>query len=404
MIASRVAAVLGRLSRTVGAMTLASPPSCRVLVFDREGADVVGRMVLSDIPHAVFESRGERFYVAPRVLVRMARHFSAVRAAARPGELPDGLRGLAQAIWRSYLLACFDLMRPGVVVTYIDNSAAFQWVSRRVRGPVFLAVQNGSRLRPNVHDWLPRPPRAGSVISMPHLYCFSRYEPELYARFGHEVDEYHVVGSIRGDYYRDVVAPQRRDRPSYDLCIVSEWEASLFEPDTPFPAVGAALRRLYAHLTRFLSEHDHAVVVALRSPDPREARFFADAFGARAVLVASDRGSMSTYAAMDDSRVIVTLNSTAGREAFGWGHAVLFCNLTGDDGYRPPRADALWLLEEPDYGAFAAALSRLLGMPREEFVARARAALPYIMHHDPMHPAHETIRGDIRRALAGVAA
>ena len=395
--------VLSRLARVARAMTVASPRAARVVVFDREGAEVLAQMALRDVPHLVLDVRGERYYVSARLLWGMARRFIRVRTAAAPGELPGGMRGIAELVWRSYLLACLDVIRPDVVVTYIDNSAAFQWASRNAGRGTFIAVQNGSRLRPNVRDWLPAAPRAGSVISMPHLYCFSRFEPELYARHRHRVDEFHVVGSIRGDFYRCVVGPARRSRAAYDLCVVSEWEASLFRPDSPFPAVGAALTQLYAHLARFLAAHDCRVVVALRSPDPAEHAYFASLLGARATLVPGNRAEMSTYAAMEDSRVILALNSTAAREAFGWGHPVLFCNFTGDEGFGPPRRDPLWLVEDRGYAAFADALQRLLDMPSAEFAERARDAMPYIMHHDCARPAYDAVRAHVGAVLATAA-
>jgi hypothetical protein len=238
---------------------------------------------------------------------------------------------------------------------------------------------------------------------MPHFYCFSEYEPELYVEFRHDVDTFHVVGSIRADYYRTTFAPRRESRCIHDLCIVSEWEASLFEANTPFPAIGAGLTLLYRHLGRFVSEHEYGVVVALRSDDPRESAFFRDLLGTRAQLVKADRPAMSTYAAMDDSAVIVALNSTAAREAFGWGKRVLFCNLTGDSGYGPPRTDPLWLVDRPEYAAFRDALRSLLSLSDEEFVSRSRKAGPFMMKHDLARPSHAVIAHDVRAALEGAA-
>ena len=117
--------LLSRLTRVARAMTPADPPAARVVVFDREGAEVLAQMALRDVPHMVLDVRGERYYVSPRVLWRMVRRVAGVRAAARAGELSGGVRGIAETVWRSYLLACLDVIRPDVVVTYIDNSAAF---------------------------------------------------------------------------------------------------------------------------------------------------------------------------------------------------------------------------------------------------------------------------------------
>lgn len=378
-----------------------NPERAPVMVFDEEGAGFLAQTILPGIPHSVLPVRGEKYFLSPGMVSRISRRIRSVHAAAKPGELAAGPRGEAELFNRAYLLAATEIAQPKVVVTFIDNRESFHWLSRNYPAATFIAVQNGSRLRASVRDWLPPRPRAGSIISIPHFYCFSRYERELYEDAGHDVGAFYPVGSVKADYYRSDIAPGRKDRRRFDLCMVSEWEASLFSGNSAFPAVTAGLTVLYSHLEKFVAGHNGAVAVALRSDDPAERAFFERIFRGKAAIIPSDRKAYSTYAAMDDSGAIVALNSTAAREAFGWGKRVLFGNFTGDPGYGPPRGDELWLVENTDYAALEKALDRILAMPDSDFSLRARRAMPYMMHHDPSAPAHRVISAHVRQLIGG---
>ena len=107
---------------------------------------------------------------------------------------------------------------------------------------------------------------------------------------------------------------------------------------------------------------------------------------------------MSTYFTMDRSVVVLSVYSTAVREAFGWGKKVLFCNFTGNEDYSSPR-DGLWSLNEPDYEIFKDRLNYIYNMDMEKYIEMTRGYSKYLMNYDFKNPAHQVIRNMILKEL-----
>jgi hypothetical protein len=357
--------------------------SSDVLVFDATGSDVLALTALAGIGHSVLPSRAERIHVSPGIVVRAIAN--AVRWGGRDLLRP---RRLASVLYRSWLLACVQRARPRAVVTFVDNSFPFQWVSRRYPRARFFAVQNGARYRHDVSTWLPPRPLPGSDISMPDLLCWGTFEPELYARYGHHVDRFHPVGSLRGARYREM-NPAPPAEAAFDVCLVSQWTDA--SGSRIFPEIDRGARRITEYVGRYVTEHPLRLCVALRSSDPDEAGFFRSQLGNAAELVAYDPAAMSTYGAMDRSEVVVTFCSSAATEAFGWGSKVLCVNLSGDDNYDFPRLGP-WALPESTYEEFGRALDALRGAPLDPYLRESAEARAYTMAYDMACPPDRYLR------------
>ena len=158
------------------------------------------------------------------------------------------------------------------------------------------------------------------------------------------------------------------------------------------------LEGVYALTVRLLRETNLSIAVALRFDGCREERqFFDGLFDGKAVLVESDRANFSTYRAIDQSRLAITLNSSSCWEALGWHHKVLFCNPTTDEYFAMPKG--LWYIEGSDYEAFRRRVLEVLEMPQDEYVLRVRDGARYIMNFDPENPPHRQIRKAVLAAL-----
>ena len=99
----------------------------------------------------------------------------------------------------------------------------------------------------------------------------------------------------------------------------------------------------------------------------------------------------TTYAAMDRSSVIVTVNSTAAFEAFGWGKKVLFCNLSGDDFNQAPLPE-ICTMNVNNYEMFKTKLDYLRQLSENEYRELIQTHARYLMNYDFDNPAHRIIR------------
>lgn len=389
--------VIKALGQALARIRFGAPAPADVVVFSQHGSDVISRMLLWDIPHQILDTAPPRIFLSARLLVRLM-----VRAISihepNPFAGSKRLRFRLGLLLRIYLLACLDVMKPRLVITFVDNDYAFQWASRRLPGTAFFAVQNGTRLPYDVSSWLPPAPHPAHHMSMPHFFCFGEHVRDLYTRFGHDIDHYHPVGSVRSSFYRSRLSAPTGQQV-YDLCLISQWTADLDRPDGPLPEIRRSLGILHNYVRRFASERELRLCIALRSSDSRESRFFAEFFGPSAIIIPNDRVRMSTYAAIESSGTALTMDSTVGWEAFGWGHKVLFCNCSDHENYNFPSAGP-WSIEHCDYEQFKMKLDELRHMDNAAYYAQSRPAAKYVMNHTDDGRTIETIRSAIRNTGA----
>jgi surface carbohydrate biosynthesis protein len=346
-----------------------------VVVFDREGSEVLGKFVLRDIPHFVLCSRQELIYFNPRVVIFFLKNV--LRLYHDPLSLGT--------LHRIYLLSCIEILAPKIILTFIDNSYDFQWIARHYSNGKCYAVQNGMRLSINLTKWLPAAPHPASKIYLPNFLCFGNFEKDMYRYYGHEIDRFHPVGSLRGGYYLNRLR-SRRINQRFDICLISEWDPGL--QDNPiFPEIGQSIVISDNYVSRYAKMYDVKICIATRSPDGREIEYFSQIFGERAVIIKNDRETMSTYRAIDESNVSVTAFSTAGVEAFGWGKKILFCNFTGHKDYALPVPD-ICSIDKPDFETFCAKINFLLSIDPSKFMASAGKSARYMMNYNEAVPAH----------------
>lgn len=366
---------MNRLLNIVKKLKFGGLKKSRLLVLHEECHDILQATVLDGLEHSVLDASAGKFYFMPAVVFLMAKNFFSKRL----------LNKEPVSLYVLYLLSCLEYIKPAVVITFIDNSGPFQALSRLYRGAEFYAIQNGVKTRGDV---------TAGAISLPNLFCFGQHEIDLYRQYGHQVDRYYPVGALIGGYYRSRVVPE--GKPQYDLCLVSQWRSAVMN-GTACPALKLGIDRLNGLLARYVSERGVSLCVATCFGSEEEKHFYHTAFGGRATIVDYDRLNLSTYGAMDQSRVVVTVDSCAALEAFGWGQKVLFCDYTGDRD-RELALPELCLSQAPDYAEFSAKLDRLMKIEKDEYLAAAGQRMKYYMNYDLRRPAHDRIRSLIGAA------
>lgn len=347
--------------------------------------------VLRGIHHAVLDARLQELYVTPGILLRFLLNLRRL-PNFRPGQL-----------YTAYLLGCLQTIRPRVVVTFVDNSEYFQSLTRLYPSAAFFAVQNGFRSEVSISPssrmpggWLPPRPEPGSVMTLPHFFCFGSYETDLYLRCGHEVERFEAIGSLRAGYYKSEIAGPAA-KISHELCLVSEWDAAIMIGRI-YPNIRLGVDRLNDHLRRYVEETGASLVIAGRSRDPRERDTYEALFGGRAVFIENAPADFSTYRAMDSANLVISLYSTAAFEAFGWGKKTIFCNFSGDETLSCPRPGP-WSVGDVDYGRFKEAVDRFRRISVSEYAALAGEAARFMMQYDSARPAHRVIRERLLEAL-----
>ena len=385
-----------KITRVINKLKLYNPPKAMIVVFDRAGAAILKKTVLQDSHYEILDTRKETYYVSPRIIFGILKNIKIVFLERPPYNANLRLRTkilfLIRRWYDLYLLSCLEIMQPRVVITCVDNDKAFGWLSRKYCWATFIAVQNGNR----EESWV-----SGSLlgltpryrISMPHFYCFGQREVDMYKEYDCEIDNFYPLGSLNAGYYLHEIADQRQ-KIKYDLCIISTWRRWLHH-DVP---CSQALRIWYGFTRRYVRENGLRVCVAFNSRDADEAMHFKDQLGSDVDFFYNDRMEMTTFLAIDRSVVALTFGSTAGKEAFGWGKRVLFCNYSGlsDLDFEVPGP---WFVSTPSYSEFKKKLDCLRSCSDDEYRELAQHTARYLMRFDRSMPAHVALRQQIHNCL-----
>ena len=91
-------------------------------------------------------------------------------------------------LFLAYLSALIDIIRPKIVITYIDNAPKFHTLAKLFEDKIkFLAIQNSTRdLQIKINEYTKRK-KINSIdynknYFVPHLYCYGQYEIDFFKK------------------------------------------------------------------------------------------------------------------------------------------------------------------------------------------------------------------------------
>lgn len=270
--------------------------------------------------------------------------------------------------------AVLEIIRPKLVITYIDNSGVFQGIVKNYRKTRYIAIQNGNRLltRDNV----------GPTREIYHdvFCCIGHYEIDQYKKHGAVVNSYKPIGTLINSYYERSIKTTR-NRKRYRICLISQVRPGLELQHTE--RMNGALV-LASYLQRYVEEKSISVVVAMRSHPDRnimhyewECEWYKRNLPC-AKLFNNNLTSYTSYRLADLSELTVGMHSTAVRESFGRGNKILSCNYTEDSAYDFP-VTGLWSITKDDgFYDFKKRIDTLLSMTEAEYKKIAGRVVDYL--------------------------
>lgn len=317
---------------------------------------------------------------------------------------------LAKSIWYflfsgsvkiAYAAAFLSIIKPKVVVTFIDNSLMFQGVARLLHGAIrFLAIQNGVRMLSRDN------PPGKKRIFHSEFACFGEHDVSQFKKSGAEVLYFYPVGSLKDSYYRSYRGGLPLPK-QYDLCLVSQIKPQHYKH---YPKTMKSLELLANHLKRFCDTHNTSLCVAARRQPGNsnglfdwEVKWYRQHLGDGIKVIPNDSATFNSYSLVDASRVSLALHTTMIHESYGRGCRVLACNFTGDDRYDFP-ITGIWRLSDPSYEDFEFSLLRLLNISDEDYSKLIGGLPKYLIRYDHEHPTHIFLKQLIADAARGLPA
>lgn len=296
----------------------------------------------------------------------------------------------------SYFAMLLRLLKPSIVITFVDNSDLFHRVARLNSGRMrFLAIQNAAR-----YDVVELAPEAARKIFIPEFACFGDYERDLYTAKGAQVASFYPIGSLRESYYRSYWKSQGTHFESapydYDLCVIAEASPGW---DKKYPGSEDAIGKVAAYAVRYAKEHGLRLVIAGKrdmAPDTERAKihhrdtevsWYEKYIGTETPITPRVRDQFTTYGLISRSRLSLALMSTALREGTSRRCKVLYCNFSGDSRW-DFCVNGIWSLTQDSYEEFSERVDYLLAMPFEEYRAQSQEMSTYVMNNSDVRPTY----------------
>lgn len=372
-------------------ITFTSPKKSDVLIFDAEGSDFLLKHVIYEMDHTILPVRGEKYHLTPAIIIQFLLIY--VKAFYCKVISRGALRKIG--LFRAYALACVQYIKPKVVMTIIDNNPTFYWLANQYTAAEFFAIQNGARSVNHSIDCTTYDIDRlllgfmGEDGKRVLYFCFGDFDASFYKKYGAPIKTFYPVGSLKGSYYRYSMI-QELPRTEYDICFVSQYRNNIMN-GAGYPEFKDSLQILEDFILQFIQETGARVCIALASADEEEYNYYFTKFGNHVTIKRNIKNLFTTYEAMSKSEVILSFNSTAAIEAFGWGKKVLLCNYSGDPiwGYT---FSEICTTDTVNYHCFKDKLQSLLDMDAERYISATRDAQKNMMNYDSELPASEYIR------------
>ncbi len=252
-------------------------------------------------------------------------------------------------IFLVYQYSVIESLDPKVVLTFIDNSLIFQWLSKNYQKADFYAIQNGSRSRYELHYQY----YYNFKNNFTNFFCFGDYERSKYKEYGHNVKKFIPSGSFRLNVFK--LNSLENQNIKYDFSLVSQHKPSTFD-GTNFK-LKENLETIDMYFSRYLKSNNKLTCLILcrskkgSAQGKSEYEYFKYVYGDGVDLRFQDEMDFSTYVGVGQSDIVVGCHSTVMIEAAGMKKKVLFCDYSKDKIWAD-YPDGVWLHTENNYTSF----------------------------------------------------
>jgi surface carbohydrate biosynthesis protein len=359
-------------------LVFGDPRPADVLIFDEVNSEYVRKAINTQHCIDVFKTRPENIFIGPGVLI----NFLSLLPSIRLGEIKKAERGLFMGFLKQlkmvYFIACFKAINPKAIVTQIDNSTDFHWLSKNYRKFPFIAIQNGSRLSFMSNQI--------EGFYLQHFFCFGENEKQQFPRIGYTVENFYPVGSLIASLH--YVKPQTAAH-QYDILVLSTWRGNIGFPKDVQDTM-RSMRIMDELIAKYLKQRKLRAAIILRAerggqhwyiPEigSNEEDYYRGIYGNSASILETDFKKRNIFPLMQQSEFIISCLSSALFEGFGIGKKALLCNFTGTDTYHLDFSHAI-ITTNSEFAAFAQKIDDLLNMPQKVYNSEYKELARYYMN------------------------
>jgi surface carbohydrate biosynthesis protein len=354
------------------------PKLADIVIFDECQSHNVQKVLDRKYSVTIFNQRPYDIWIGLGVIFYFFRFLGHINLGEVINHRRAPLVGIFQQFKFIYFKSCLAKIKPRAVVTFIDNSLSFSWLSKNCRSFPLIAIQNGSRLSYAADN------NRGYYLQ--HLFCFGSHEINLFPSLGYRVEKFYPVGSLVASLHFNQQTKCADEE--FDLLIVSTWRGNIgFEGE-----VSDTMRSMkimdYLLASYIKSSGVRAAVILRAERDSEhwympelgldEESYYQEIYGDLITVFETDLFKRNIFPIMQQSKLIISCLSSALLEAYGIGKKVLYCNFTGTNLYHQD-FEASIVISDRSYESFSEKIDEVLKMPQLEYWNLNRERMKYYM-------------------------
>lgn len=373
--------MFSELTKFCKKINFSKPEFVEIIIFDETNSNVIRGVIPENFTVSLFKMHPMEIYITPRILFNFIRNLKYFKF--RKGVASN--RGLFYKIfWQLfciYIKADLISRNPLAIITSIDNSGIFGWLSENYHQAPCIAIQNGFRLTYSSNSQ--------TKYYCQHLFCFGGREAINYPKMGYKVDHFYPVGSLHlsNNFNNKLV----NVTPIYDFLVVSCWRGNIgFAKDVEDSM--KAMRVMDELLSQYLSQRNLRAAVILRSERDSdqwvmpeigmsEEEYYRSIYGDLIEIIDVNFSERNVYPVMQSAdTIIAAFPTTCLIEAYAIGKKVLYTNFCGTNKYHVDiMPEILFQGSVDNYVEFKSRLDSLLASSSDTYIMEHKDLMNYYM-------------------------
>jgi len=381
------------------------PKKNKLVVFDKESSDQL-KPIIKDKVYFLMRNRSHqinKIYLTFGLIKRFIKNYN--------GNLMT-----------SYLVSLLEVIKPKVVLTFIDNSFKFSDLAKLLEKKIkFAAIQNADRLDVIEHNYLFEKKyhkfNLNNYLHIPFFFCFGQYEIDNYKKFKVKVKRFYKVGSLRLasalHYFKANKINYKNKK--YDICYVgtTTYQAHFKKeknndiPESKYLKEG--IIDAVKYIIKFCIKHKKNFVFIAKAKkndaslkkqlDFYEKRLTKNEFNFLIKNKEKNKSKLyNSYLTMLRSKVSISITTSMLSENLSVGNKILSCNLTKMKVLNFP-IKGICSINNCSFKDFEKRLLYILSLSSKKYFSKIEKKNDYLVYTNKKAPTIEVLKEQISKML-----
>jgi hypothetical protein len=381
-------------------VNFSNPGSADIIIFDETDASLIQSVIPKGLTVSIFKMRPMEFHITLLVLLNFVRNLNNFKFRNSGLSRRSTFYKIFFQLYCIYIKADLMCQNPKAIITSIDNSSKFAWLSENYQFAPCIAIQNGFRLS---YDSNPM-----NKYYCQHLFCFGEREIAEFPRMNYKVDNFYPVGSLNLSLNFD--HQLAKAEPVYDLLVVSCWRGNIGYAKDVKDSM-KAMRLMDLALAKYLQNRNLKTAVILRSERDSdhwfmpevgltEEDYYKSIYGDLIKIIDVNFSQRNVYPVMQSAEVVIAgFSTTCLIEAYAMRKKVLYMNFCGSNKYHIDFKNEIIFEAHYDKSlSFESRLNALLEISNEEYILQHNKLMEYYLK-GPVPMSKDRIRRGINEII-----